>query len=359
MSSAFTLPKWLATLLPDFSRCAENALLCGVQALLHAFTTNLSQLARQVPRESSARTARQFLSRALASAGDSRLVFSRLAAQLPRLLPRARRVLLLIDFTYLQHDWAVLQVSVPWQNRALPVYRAVIRRKQGQQKGAEAALLREALAWLGLHLPGWRGRYVLVMDRGLPSHAVIESCRHQGWRFVFRIREEWKVTLPDFCAPLGELALRPKAVGPRPQGYGEVWFGQWQKGPNTKSLAHLVTFHGPGFQEPWFLATSERKPTRAVAIYRERMKIEAEFRDLKGPWGLDELAQWHHCHRVEQFLTWVAVYEWWLAELWSRFRLSEWQPKFRVYGKLSWIRITRLWLDLRRRLVGQLRDEAL
>lgn len=44
-----------------------------------------------------------------------------------------------------------------------------------------------------------------------------------------------------------------------------------------------------------------------MGFYRQRMQIEAEFRDLKDPWGLDRLARWHNRDRVARFLACVAV----------------------------------------------------
>ncbi|MBI3910192.1 MAG: hypothetical protein HY320_04580 [Armatimonadetes bacterium] len=45
-------------------------------------------------------------------------------------------------------------------------------------------------------------------------------------------------------------------------------------------MAHGVFFFGAGRQEPWFLLTSEVGAEVTVALYRERRKMEAEFRDL-------------------------------------------------------------------------------
>jgi hypothetical protein len=72
--------------------------------------------------------------------------------------------------------------------------------------------------------------------------------------------------------------------------------------------------------------------------------IEGEFRDLKGPWGLDELARWQDREEVACFLAWVAVYEWRLAYLWERHSLWQWRPRVQIKGRLSWIRITREWI---------------
>jgi hypothetical protein len=74
-------------------------------------------------------------------------------------------------------------------------------------------------------------------------------------------------------------------VGPRPRWLGAVRLGRKGKGRETWSTANVVLYHGVGHQEPWFLVTSERRAARAVAIYRQRMRSECEFRDVKGRGG--------------------------------------------------------------------------
>jgi hypothetical protein len=343
----------MAHLLPEAGECAQVAAWHLVRALLCGYTTCLAQLARQAERGPGAKVTRQFFARWLdRSHWEPEVIYAHLNRLARRLLPRARWCALLLDFTYLQHDWAVLQVSVVWQQRALPLYRAVIPRQQGEEKGGDAALVREACRWLQAHLPPPLSRYVLVMDRGIPSHAHIRHCSQAGFRFVFRLREEWKITHPVFTGQLREALSRAELVGVRPRLLRDVLLGRKGKGRDTWSRAHVVLFHGSGHQEPWFLATTEARAARAVAIYRQRMRIEAEFRDLKGPFGLDELAAWQDAERLARFLAWVAVYEWWLAFLWLVHRLQEWRPQVEVRGRLSWITITRAWLQHQMRLIA-------
>jgi hypothetical protein len=122
------------------------------------------------------------------------------------------------------------------------------------------------------------------------------------------------------------------------------------KGREDWSRANVVMFHGIGYQEPWIVVTSEIRAGKVIALYRQRMQIECEFRDLKGPLGLDELAQWQDRGRVARFLAMVAVYEWRLAWLWWVHRLTHAAGRYTVQGKLSWMRLTREWLARQVRL---------
>jgi hypothetical protein len=312
-------------------------------ALMQGFTCNLCQIARQLSRAGSASIRRQFLARWLQEpAWDPEVIYAGLNRRARRLLAGTWQVALLVDSTFLGNEWAVLQVSVGWQRRALPLYRGVLYRCQTGQ----SALVKAALCWLAEQLPGPRSRYVLVMDRGFPSHALITWLAGQRWNFVLRVSAKWKMTHPCFTGLLRQAHERADLVGPTPRHFAHVMLGRLHKGPDEVSWANLVTYSGEGCAEPWLLVTNLQQADPVVALYRQRMQIEQEFRDLKGPLGLDRLASWHSRERVARFLAWVALYEWWLAHLWEVHRLADWGKALVVHGSLSWIRITREWLRL-------------
>jgi Transposase DDE domain len=184
---------------------------------------------------------------------------------------------------------------------------------------------------------------VLVLDRGFPSHALVRALTRSGGRFVLRVRGEWKLTHPQSTGQLRELYASAPAAPPL-RWFGQGVLGQRGKGAASWSQAHVVGYLGVGHQEPWFLLTTARRAAAAVALDRQRMRIECEFRDLKGPLGLDELSRWQDRERVARYLLWVAVYEWRLAHLWVAQQLEGWRPRIQLKGQLSWIRVTREWL---------------
>jgi DDE family transposase len=237
----------------------------------------------------------------------------------------------------------VLQVSVAWRGRAVVLYRSVVHYTAPEI--GQPAQVRAACAWLRQHLPGPLARYVLVMDRGFPSHLLVRELTETGWRFVLRAPGEWKVTHPAYTGRLKHAGNQPGLVEATPRCLAEAVLGCRGKGRAYWSRAQVVLYQGEGAKEPWYLLTSERRAARAVALYRRRMGIEAEFRDLKGPFGLEQLAAWQDRERVARFLALVAVYEWWLVQLWLKHRLRHWAPFFTLKGKLSWIQITRLWIQ--------------
>jgi hypothetical protein len=346
------LRPWLQQLLPHVGPCAQAAATALLRALLVSFTTDLCQLARHLDRGRTAKGGRQFLARWLARPHwQPDPLYAQLCRRTRRLLRHRGTVPLLVDFTHLQNRWTVLQVSCPWQGRALPLYRAVVAYTAPEVGHRE--LVRTTCAFLRAHLPGPRSRYVLVMDRGFPSHLLVRELSEGGWRFVLRVAGEWKLTHPEYTGQLKHARGQAQLVGPCPRLFAGAVLGQRGQGRAEWSRANVVSYHGEGHQEAWFLVTSERRASLAVALYRRRMRIEAQFRDLKGAFGLDRLARWQDRERLARFLALIAVYEWFLAHLWEVHQIAHWQEFLAVSGRLSWIRLTREWLLHRFRLAAK------
>jgi hypothetical protein len=346
------LSHWLPELLPEAGPCAHAAGTALVRSLLAGFTTDLTHLARQVPRETTVKSRRQQFDRWLDRLGwDPQAIYRGFYRTTAALLPEGE-VLLLVDFTELERRWQVLQVSFPFEQRALPLYRAVRPYKEPAVRQRE--LLREMLNFLQEHLPGPRSRYVFVMDRGFPGHWLVKELQARGFRFVLRMTRRWKVTHAEYTGPLLAAHEQPGLVGPTPRLLVEALLGRRGKGANEWSVTHVVLYHGEGRKEPWYLLTSEANAEPAVAIYRQRWQIEGEFRDIKGLQGIDRLAAWTDADRVARFLAWVAVYEWRLAVLWVREGLATLPPFFVKYGRLGWLRVTQEWWRHQQRLaLGQ------
>jgi hypothetical protein len=351
MRSQRTLAHWTRQLLPQGTRCAQAAGRELVLALLSGFTTNLAELGRQADRTAVAKGNRQRWARWLEHpAWRPEGLYAGLHRLIRRWLARRPEVLLLLDTTHLSARWVVLQVSCPWQGRALPLYR-VVYPYAGPERDQPAAVA-GALRWLGEQLPGKRSRYVLVADRGFPSSEWVRELRAGGWRFVLRVKSNWRLECPEYAGQMREAT--PDWEGPRWYENAVLgWRDPRRKDPDPRGRAHVVQYWDREHQEPWFLVTSETCPHRAVRIYHQRMQIEQEFRDLKGPEGLDALASWHDQERVASFLAWLAVYEWRLAYFWIFEQLQQWSPHVCVHGKLSWIRVAREWFARQLRLYGR------
>jgi len=340
-----------------------------LRSLLLGFTTDLTQLARQADGEAGGKeqpaegkedakkkaetkARRQFFHRWLKRTHwEPKEIYAHLNREARRALGRGKRVALLMDFTDLGTKWTVLQVSIPFAGRALPLYRAVVSYTAPEEGRRE--LVRAALAFLREHLPGEFSRYVLVADRGFPGHWLVRELTQKGWAFALRVAQSGKLTHPEYLGTLAEAREVPGWVGPTPRLFVKATLGRRGKGADEWSEANVVLYAGAGQKDPWFLVTSLACGRAVVAMYRERMKIECEFRDLKGPWGLDLLARWQDRARVARFLAMVAIYEWRLAHLWLVHQLRQWGAGLVKHGRLSWIRITREWILSRIRLAAR------
>jgi hypothetical protein len=349
---------FIGHLLPSAGRCGQHAAAELVRCMLGGYTTQLAQIARQaVPEEeeekdSAVKVRYQYFARWLNHPKwDPDTLYAGLNRKARRWLAHRRHVPLLMDITDLGETWSVLQVSFPFEQRALPLYRAVVHHTDPEIHRRE--LVQGALALLREHLPGELSRYVLVADRGFPGHWLVRALRRAGWRFVLRVLCSWRVTHPEFTGQLVAAPTVKGLVGARPRHLAGAVLGRRGKGADEWSEADLVLYHGEGRKEPWYLVTSESDAARVVAIYRQRMKIECEFRDVKGPFGLDALERWERRERVARFLAMVAAYEWRLAVLWVRHRIGRYRKSLTKYGKLSWIRLTREWIQRRIRSAAQ------
>ena len=204
MCSRESLRAFVTRLLPEQGACSHTAAWELLRALSAGFTTNLCQLARQTDRETPTRAARQYLHRWLQRPHwVPEALYAQLTREARRQLLHGASQALLIDLTYLGDRWMVLQVSVGWQRRALPLYRSVTRWKDpetGQRQQLDAAC-----TWLAQHLPGPQSRYVLVLDRGFPSHALLRTLQEAGWRYVIRLKGDWKLTHPAYQGRLLDL----------------------------------------------------------------------------------------------------------------------------------------------------------
>jgi hypothetical protein len=352
------LRDFIRHLLPHAGTCGQHAAAELLRCMLGGYTTQLAQLARQgtteeeAENDSAVKLRYQYFSRWLNHPKwDPDTLYAGLHRKARRFLAHRRHVPLLMDITDLGESWSVLQVSFPFEGRALPLYRSVVRYTDPETH--RRALVQGALALLREHLPGSLSRYVLVADRGFPGHWLVKALQRAGWRFVLRVTARWKVTHPQYTGELGEAPGVAGLVGPRPRHLAGAVFGRRGKGADEWSEADLVLYHGEGRKEPWYLVTSETDAARVIAIYRERMKIECEFRDVKGPFGLDALERWQRRVRVARFLALVAAYEWRLAVLWVRHRIRRYRKSLTKYGKLSWLRLTREWIQRRIRSAAQ------
>jgi hypothetical protein len=181
------------------------------------------------------------------------------------LAPRQAPIVLLVDRTE-WNDHNLLYAAIPFRGRALPV--AVDGLPDGSTHHTRlAALLDHAAPALPPGTP-----VVVVADREFGNALVIDAIRARGWHFCLRYKHDtWFQTLDgdrwqarDRFPRHGQRRLWSHL---RVQEQGS---GPWQ----------VAVFWGRGEKEPWVLV-SDLPAQRLVPLYRQRMRIDAMFSDLK------------------------------------------------------------------------------
>ena len=181
------------------------------------------------------------------------------------LAPRPAPIVLLVDRT----EWGdhnLLYAAVPFRGRALPV--AVDGLPDGATHHTRlAALLDHAAPALPPGTP-----VVVVADREFGNALVLAAIRARGWHFCLRYKHDtWLQTLEGDRWQARDRFPRPgKRVLWSPVLVQEQRSGPWQ----------VAVFWGPGEKEPWVLV-SDLPAERLVPLYRQRMRIDEMFSDLK------------------------------------------------------------------------------
>jgi len=181
------------------------------------------------------------------------------------LASRSDPIVLLIDRT----EWGehnLLYAAVPFRGRALPV--AVDWLPVGSTHHTRVAALLDHVA--PALPPGTP--VVVVGDREFGNAQVIGVIRARGWHFCLRYKHDtWFQRLDGdrwqardrFPRP-GQRLLWSQVL------VQELGSGPWQ----------VAVFWGPGEKEPWVLV-SDLPANQLVRLYRQRMRIDEMFSDLK------------------------------------------------------------------------------
>ena len=170
----------------------------------------------------------------------------------------------------------VLVLAAPVQGRAIPFGMVTFSSKTLRDEGTSRNRMHHQAIFSLQDLVGDRP---IVMDREFSYTELLRHLKEGGLHFVVRLRlgshgpgfvdrEGRKITLPPLAR--GE---RVVIRGVRYRGEVEVnVIGVWEK----------------GYREPlWVMTTLD--PEEGLRLYRERMKIEAAFRDLKSLLGLGKI----------------------------------------------------------------------
>src|SRR3954454_23266112 len=166
---------------------------------------------------------------------------------------------------------------------------------EGSQRHFEDQALRQLRGWLG-----WRRPVVLIGDRAFGGRDRIRFLKNQRFQFVLRVHRATMIQVEGQWTRLQDLA---PPVGQRRQW---SWVLLGKEKAKERLAVNVVAVHQPLLspkplltnkgkqtgqsqaETTWFLVTDLPLSTDAVALYQQRMQIEASFRDFKAVLGLEK-----------------------------------------------------------------------
>jgi hypothetical protein len=216
-----------------------------------------------------------------------------------QILGAVKRPLILVDWSDLneREKLFLLRASTPVGGRSLTLYEEVHDISTKEKRSTH----KQFLATLSEMLPEGC-QPIIVTDAGFKT-PWFQQVEELGWDWVGRVRGATYVRFFDkktweSCKSFYELAAgKPKSLGrgllakSKSHECSLVVYKGKRKGRIKKNLdgrrcrAIRSKKHAQREKEPWFLATSlkggSQLASRTVKIYKTRMQIEEEFRDLK------------------------------------------------------------------------------
>lgn len=223
-------------------------------------------------------------------ADECEAVYRVLAA---RSLAAGSRPVVLVDWSDAHPDrqMQILRASIPFAGRSRVLYEQVFPLSQYNSRAAHRQFL-QALARV---LP--QGVCpILVTDAGF-RNPWFREVQALGWDWVGRVRstvrwrpidqQRWQ-RLPDLQA---RAQRRAQSIGPAQLARESPLQGYLTLAPRPNKLRHRPARHSrsrndqrnrKSYSQPWVLFSSLNRPAMEILrLYRQRMSIEAGFRDLK------------------------------------------------------------------------------
>ena len=290
------LSRWLEPLTDFMHAKRQRALLDVVGALMKGRRLWVTALGRALPGPAKFKHRIKRVDRLLGNRhlwSECQEVYRRLAYEV---VGPSRRIVVLVDWTYVNNTEAALVASIPMSGRALIVYAQV----HGQKRVGNRAVQRGFLKHLQQVLPTGRQIFV-VTDAGF-GRSWFEDATACGLHFIGRLTRNNTIR-PHDAQALRACDLFPRArVKPRSLGRcGVTWHhpieatvvvqrmkNKGRRRPKFKTMgihpnSALHRCYKRRAHEPWVLACSAHELSASCIsrIYASRMRCEQAFRDGK------------------------------------------------------------------------------
>lgn len=270
----------------------------AVDSALRGAHLSLSLLARALKSETSMRHRIKRIDRLLGNTSLHSARFDIYQKVAARWLAGVQEILVLIDWSVATDDqgWHLLRASVAVEGRSVTLYEEI----HPQRKYGNLAVHRRFLNRVEKLLPIGCVP-VIVTDAGFRSTWFDLVAEHQ-WQWIGRIRGRDMVSIAEGawqrCTALYSKAkssaqafVKAKFVRGNPTACRLVLVKREDKKRHCRTRTGKRSRSGKSLKisrrarEPWLLACSpglsHLTPTKIVALYAKRMRIEQSFRDLK------------------------------------------------------------------------------
>lgn len=279
-----------------------NSLMLAVSSVLNGSSLSLTSLGRQMPKAIKPRSRIQEVNYLLS---NGHLHQERLGiyAAINRWMIGDEKVLFIaIDWSsVVAHEQHVLRASLLRKGRSMTVYEEI----HAEQELAHAQVHQEFLRHLKLVLPA-SCEVCLIVDAGFRTDFYMQV-ETNDWDYVGRLLSTMYYRSVEeengrWCPELYEQASsQPEAIGAvmltksrRYQShlylYKRLETDAQGEGRKLRKIKHgkKEKEYKNAAKKPWLIASSlAMSAEKIMTIYRKRMKIEHDFRDLKDPrWGL-------------------------------------------------------------------------
>jgi hypothetical protein len=170
--------------------------------------------------------------------------------------------------------YSVLMVSVPYKGRAIPIgyttYSSKTIDKEVSSRNAEQMRLI-------IGLKEMIGNAVVIADREFSGEWFFEGLQQEGMKYAVRLKDLRAIRQgKGKRAEAVDLTILP--------GQKKLWTDVYYKG---NLLANVVGYWDSRFKKPMYIITN-MDGALGLQIYRQRMKIEESFRDMKDILGIDK-----------------------------------------------------------------------
>ena len=274
MKSPYAILYWIERHVKPMRRSRQKTLSDVVAAAMNLTGTGVLALGRSLPGRT---TAKHSIKRVWRFFKNSRVevevVQQTLASELA---PPNTPVVILLDWTE-YGGYQTLTASLPRDGRSLAIWWRTILRHSGEGTLVDAE---KEVLWALRRLFPFRNDLILVADRGFGNTRWLGDVEKWGWGYVQRISGSVYIENETSRRALKDL---PVFRGSDSRDWGWVHLTL-----ENRMRVRLVTTWSQGAKEPWYLATNlDRIPPKITRMYKRRMWIEEEFRDLKNrKWGL-------------------------------------------------------------------------